>query len=244
MPLLGVNIDHVATVRQARRGAVPDVVAAGLAAETGGADSVTVHLREDRRHIQDQDVAALKKSLKTRLNLEMAATAEMVRIARVVRPHSVCLVPEKRQELTTEGGLNVAENLAKVKDATAKIKAKGILVSHFVDPDPAQVQAAKAAGADWVELHTGVYSSSVDPAALVANLKALQRAAETARGLGLTVNAGHGLDYQNVRPVAQIPGVHELNIGFSIVARAVFVGLEQAVREMKSLVGKAAGVIV
>jgi len=242
MPLLGVNIDHVATVRQARRAAVPDIVAAALAAEAGGADSVTVHLREDRRHIQDQDVAALKKALKTRLNLEMAATAEMVRIARVVRPHSVCLVPEKREELTTEGGLSVAENLAKVKDATAKIKAKGILVSHFVDPDPAQVQAAKAAGADIVELHTGAYAGSPDPTALVTNLKALQRAAESARSLGLVVNAGHGLDYQNVRPVAQIPGVHELNIGFSIVARAVFIGVEPAVREMKTLVGKSAGV--
>jgi pyridoxine 5-phosphate synthase len=243
MPLLGVNIDHVATVRQARRAAVPDIVAAAQAAEAGGADSVTVHLREDRRHIQDADVAALKKALKTRLNLEMAATAEMVRIARVVRPHSVCLVPEKRQELTTEGGLNVAENLAKVKDATAKIKAKGILVSHFIDPDPSQVQAAKTAGADMVELHTGAYAGAPDPTALVAQLKALQRALDAARGLGLVVNAGHGLDYQNVRPVAQIPGMNELNIGFAIVARAVFVGLEQAVREMKTLAGKNAGVV-
>ncbi len=235
MPLLGVNIDHVATVRQARRGQVPDILDAALAAVAGGADSLTVHLREDRRHIQDRDVSALRKALDVRLNLEMAATEEMLRIARVIHPHSVCLVPEKRQELTTEGGLDVRGQSARLKNFVQKLKSKGILVSLFVDPEAAQIAAARDAGADAVELHTGRYANAKS-AAQIAELKKLQQAAETARSLGLVLNAGHGLDYANVRHVAQIPGIKELNIGFSIVARALFVGLEAAVREMKALV--------
>jgi pyridoxine 5-phosphate synthase len=242
MPLLGVNIDHVATLRQARRLTVPDVLAAAQAAEAGGADSITVHLREDRRHIQDRDVAHLRRAIKTRLNLEMAPTADMVRIARLIRPHSVCLVPEKRQELTTEGGLDAAGQVDRLKEVADRVKAKGIVVSLFVDPDPAQVQAAKQAGADAVELHTGAYAGAKDPQAQAAELAKLSKAAETAVGLGLILNAGHGLGYDNVQPVAQIPGLHELNIGFLIIARAVFVGLTQAVREMKALVAKGAGV--
>lgn len=235
MPLLGVNIDHVATVRQARRGVVPDIMAAAQAAEKGGADSITVHLREDRRHIQDRDVANLRKVLKVRLNLEMAATLEMVRIARVIRPESVCFVPEKRQELTTEGGLDVVEQISRLKDATEKIKTKGISVSFFVDPDPAQIEAAKTAGADAVELHTGSYANARIGLPQGTELKKLLKGAETAKALGLLLNAGHGLDYQNVAPVAAIAGMNELNIGFAIIARAVFVGLETAVREMKEL---------
>ena len=233
MVMLGVNIDHVATVRQARRGDVPGVVEAALAAVKGGADSITAHLREDRRHIQDADVAALKRALKVRLNLEMAPTEEMVRVARVVRPASVCLVPERRQELTTEGGLDVLSHLKKLKSVTEKIQSKGIRVSFFVDPEPTLVEAAKAAGADAVELHTGAYSRAVSPDAQHDELKKLQAASARARELGLTLNAGHGLDYVNVGPVARIADVNELNIGFSIIGRALFVGLEQAVKEMR-----------
>jgi pyridoxine 5-phosphate synthase len=235
MTLLGVNIDHIATVRQARRSAVPDILAAAQSAVAGGADSITVHLREDRRHVQDRDVATLRKSLAVRLNLEMAATDEMVRIARVVRPHSVCLVPERRQELTTEGGLDAKGQLARLRGVTEKLRAKGIVVSFFVDPDSAQVQAAKEAGADAVELHTGAYARAT-LAARPAELKKLLRVGESAKGMALVVNAGHGLDYANTTAVAQLAFVNELNIGFSIVARALFVGLERAVHEMKALV--------
>lgn len=238
MPHLGVNIDHVATLRQARRGESPDVVAAARAARAGGADSLTVHLREDRRHIQDKDVSLLRKEKGLRLNLEMAATEEMVRIARVVRPDSVCLVPEKRQELTTEGGLNVERELSRLREIVRKIKGKGIVVSLFIDPDPAQLQAAKDAGADWVELHTGAYAGAAGEAR-GAELAKIEKAGALALGLGLGLNAGHGLDYDNVGPVARLPRMQELNIGFSIIARALFVGLETAVREMKSLVDRA-----
>ena len=238
MPHLGVNIDHVATLRQARRGESPDVVAAARAARAGGADSLTVHLREDRRHIQDKDVSLLRKEKGLRLNLEMAATEEMVRIARVIRPDSVCLVPEKRQELTTEGGLNVERELSRLREIVRKIKGKGIVVSLFIDPDPAQLQAAKDAGADWVELHTGAYAGAAG-AARGAELAKIEKAGALALGLGLGLNAGHGLDYDNVGPVARLPRMQELNIGFSIIARALFVGLETAVREMKSLVDRA-----
>jgi pyridoxine 5-phosphate synthase len=234
MPLLGVNIDHVATVRQARRASTPDVVAAARAALAGGADSITVHLREDRRHIQDQDVSRLSKMPGLRLNLEMAATEEMVRIARVSRPDSVCLVPEKRQELTTEGGLDVAGQMARVRAACQKVSDKGIHVSLFIAPDLDQVAAAKDAGADFIEIHTGAYAEATGPARAV-ELKKVQDAAAAALRLGLNVNAGHGLDYENVGSIARVPGLHELNIGFSIVGRALFVGLESAVREMKSL---------
>ncbi len=248
MPFLGVNIDHVATLRQARRADVPDVVAAARAALCGGADSVTVHLREDRRHIQDKDVSRLRKENNLRLNLEMAATDEMVRIARVIRPDSVCLVPEKRQELTTEGGLNVERDLSRLRETCRKIKAKGIVANLFIDPDPDQVRAAKDAGADGVELHTGAYAraaaargrpglseGAVGPAR-TAEFKKIEAAGALARSLGLGLNAGHGLDYDNVAAVAAVEGVRELNIGFSILARALFSGLENAVREMKTLV--------
>ena len=235
MALLGVNIDHVATVRQARRATVPDVVAAARAALAAGADSITVHLREDRRHIQDTDVSRLSKVTGLRLNLEMAATEEMVRIARVVHPDSVCLVPEKRQELTTEGGLDVTGQMVRVRGVCQKIAAKGIKVSLFINPDPAQVSAAKDAGANQVEIHTGAYAEA-SGAVRAMELKKVSEASALARKLGLVVNAGHGLDYDNVGPIARLDGMNELNIGFSIVARALFVGLDAAVREMKALV--------
>lgn len=233
--LLGVNIDHVATVRQARRAEVPDVLAAARAALAAGADSITVHLREDRRHIQDMDLARLSKETGLRLNLEMAATEEMVRIARVTHPHSVCLVPEKRQELTTEGGLDVMGQMARVRGACQKISAKGIKVSLFINPDPNQVSAAQDAGADMVEIHTGAYAEAAG-AIRSMELKKMSDACALARRLGLVVNAGHGLDYDNVGPIVRIDGMNELNIGFSIIARALFVGLASAVREMKALV--------
>lgn len=239
MPHLGVNIDHVATLRQARRARFPDVVAAARAAVEGGADSVTVHLREDRRHIQDKDVALVRKEAGFRLNLEMAATEEMTRIARVIRPDSVCLVPEKRQELTTEGGLNVARGLVRLRETTRRLQSAGIVVSLFIDPDDEQVRAAKDAGAEWVELHTGRYANA-KPAERAAELEKLRAAGATAVRLGLGLNAGHGLDYDNVVPVSRIDGMRELNIGFSIIARALFSGLTAAVRDMKSLVSAAA----
>jgi pyridoxine 5-phosphate synthase len=228
MVLLGVNIDHVATVRQARQGVEPDVLAAARAAVAGGADSVTVHLREDRRHIQDLDVSVLRRSLKVRLNLEMAGTGAMVKIAQDVHPASVCLVPEKRQELTTEGGLDVRGQRGRLTRVCREIKSKGIFVSLFVDPDLLQIKAAQAVGADAVEIHTGAISKR-------GELKKIKEASAMALKLGLKLNAGHGLDYKNVQPVARIRGMNELNIGFSIVSRALFVGLEQAVREMKNL---------
>ena len=208
MPLLGVNIDHVATVRQARRATVPDVLAAAHGALVGGADSITVHLREDRRHIQDMDVSRLVKTKGLRLNLEMAATEEMVRIARVTHPASVCLVPEKRQELTTEGGLDVAGQMARVRAACAKILAKGITVSLFISPDTEQVSAAKDAGATMVEIHTGAYADA-SGAERTVELKKIQEASALARRLGLGVNAGHGLDYENVGPIARLDGMNE-----------------------------------
>jgi pyridoxine 5-phosphate synthase len=231
----------VATLRQARRARFPDVAAAARAAREGGADSITVHLREDRRHIQDKDVALVRKEPGLRLNLEMAATDEMVRIARVIRPDSVCLVPEKRQELTTEGGLNVARGLVRLRETTRRLRSAGIAVSLFIDPDEEQVRAAKDAGAEWVELHTGRYANAKPPER-AGELAKIRSAGAAALGLGLGLNAGHGLDYDNVGPVAGIDGLRELNIGFSIVARAVFVGLETAVREMKVVgVGRRAG---
>ena len=239
MPFLGVNIDHVATLRQARRARFPDVAAAARAAREGGADSITVHLREDRRHIQDKDVALVRKEPGLRLNLEIAATDEMVRIARVIRPDSVCLVPEKRQELTTEGGLNVARGLVRLREITRRLRSAGIAVSLFIDPDEEQVRSAKDAGADWVELHTGAYANA-KPAEREGELVKLRAAGAAALGGGLGLNAGHGLDYDNVGPVSQIDGMRELNIGFSIVARAVFTGLATAVREMKVLMSAGA----
>ncbi len=225
---LGVNIDHIATLRQARLEGLPDPVAAAREALAGGADGIVCHLREDRRHIQDRDVLALKK-LGVRLDLEMAATPEMVRFAQKLRPAMVTLVPEKRRELTTEGGLDVARQKKKLAAVVAALQAKGILVSLFIDPVKAQVEESAALTADFIELHTGAYVRKSSP----RELEKLGIAAQQARLIGLKINAGHGLDYHNVKSVAAIPGVEELNIGFSIVARAVYVGLKQATKEMK-----------
>jgi pyridoxine 5-phosphate synthase len=230
---LGVNIDHVATVRQARRAREPDPVAAAVLATLGGADGITVHLREDRRHIQDRDVFLLRETVTTRLNLELAAYDEIVAIALKVKPDEATLVPEKRQELTTEGGLDVIATEKATKSAVQRLKAAGIHVSLFIDPDSAQVDQAKKLGADAIELQTASYSEAAGEAAIAAELAKLDRASAHATGLGLHVHMGHGLNYVNVKPIVRIAGVEELNIGHSIVSRAVLVGLERAVREMK-----------
>jgi pyridoxine 5-phosphate synthase len=235
MASLGVNIDHIANVRQARRTVEPDPVTYALLAELGGADGITVHLREDRRHIQDRDVELLRATVRSRLNLEMAATEEMEAIALRIRPDLVTLVPEKRQEVTTEGGLDVAGQQDSLTELVGRLQAAGIAVSLFVDADAPQLEASAATGARWVELHTGTYAEagwSEQP----RELARLNEGSFIARSLGLRVNAGHGLTYQNVEPVAAIEGMEELNIGHTIVARALAVGLEQAVREMKALV--------
>ncbi|HEY5263765.1 MAG TPA: pyridoxine 5'-phosphate synthase [Steroidobacteraceae bacterium] len=231
---LGVNIDHVATLRQARRGRYPDPLYAALMAEEAGADSITLHLREDRRHIQDRDVTAMREALQTRMNLEMAVTDEMVRIALEVRPQDCCLVPESRQEITTEGGLNVAGQVARVGQVITALAVAGIRVSLFIDPDPAQIEAAQRAGAPVIELHTGAYANAAG-AAQAREFERLRVAAKLAASLGLTVNAGHGLNYHNVEPIAAIPEIVELNIGHAILARAVIDGLAKAVRDMKEL---------
>jgi pyridoxine 5-phosphate synthase len=231
---LGVNIDHVATLRQARRGRYPDPVYAALIAEEAGADSITLHLREDRRHIQDWDVAAMREALQTRMNLEMAVTDEMLRIAQKVLPQDCCLVPESRQEITTEGGLNVAAQAARIGDAVKALGASGIRVSLFIDPDPEQIEAAQRAAAPVIELHTGAYADSTG-AARAREFERLCTAAKFAARLGLVVNAGHGLNYHNVEPIAAIPEIIELNIGHAIVARAIADGLAKAVRDMKQL---------
>ena len=234
MIALGVNIDHVATLRQARRGRYPDPVHAALAAELAGADSITLHLREDRRHIQDDDVTRLKDLLKTRMNLEMAVTDDLVAFAARLKPADACLVPERRQEVTTEGGLDVAGQAARVGAAVRTLRAAGVRVSLFIDPDTRQIEAAQNVGAPVIELHTGAYAEH-SGAAQAAELARLRDAARLAASLGLTVNAGHGLNYHNVMPVAAIPEIVELNIGHSIIARAVFDGLAVAIREMKQL---------
>ncbi|WP_263078793.1 pyridoxine 5'-phosphate synthase [Endozoicomonas sp. Mp262] len=238
--LLGVNIDHVATLRQARGIRYPDPVQAAIDAEEAGADGITVHLREDRRHIQDRDVKLIRDVLQTRMNLEMAVTEEMLGIAEEICPENVCLVPEKRQELTTEGGLDVAGNIGSVKDACRRLAAKGIEVSLFIDPEAVQISAAAECGAPVIELHTGAYADADSPQAMKAELERLQGAVDYALEKGLVVNAGHGLNYQNVEPVAAIPGINELNIGHSIISRALFSGLKDAVREMKKLMLRAA----
>jgi len=232
--LLGVNIDHVATLRQARRGRYPDPLYAALLAEQSGADSITLHLREDRRHIQDRDLAVLREALQTRMNLEMAVTDEMIRIAQAARPEDCCLVPESREEITTEGGLDVAGQLERVADACRALGGSGIRVSLFIDPDAAQVEAAERAGAPVIELHTGAYAAARG-AARAREFERLRTATAHAARLGLTVNAGHGLDYHNVTPIAAIGEIVELNIGHAIVSRAVFDGLAKAVRDMKDL---------
>jgi len=235
---LGVNVDHVATLRQARRGLVPDPVEAALIAERAGADGITVHLREDRRHIQERDLWVLRERVTTKINLEMAVTAEMVALAEKLRPQDACFVPEKREELTTEGGLDAVAHGDKITEAVARLQDGGIHVSLFIDPVDAQIEAARAARAHAVEIHTGAYCNARG-AQRAAELAAIRKAAAKARSLGLEVHAGHGLDYHNVTPVAAIPEVVELNIGHSIIARAVLIGMEQAVREMKDLLAKA-----
>jgi pyridoxine 5-phosphate synthase len=231
---LGVNIDHVATLRQARRGRYPDPLQAALLAEQSGADSITLHLREDRRHIQDRDVAVLREALQTRMNLEMAVTDEMIAVARRILPQDCCLVPESREEITTEGGLDVSARLQRVTEACAALGSSGIRVSLFIDPDALQIEAAQRAGAPVIELHTGTFANARG-AAQAREFERLRAAARMAAGLGLTVNAGHGLDYHNVEPIAAIPEIVELNIGHAIVARALFDGLPRAVRDMKDL---------
>jgi len=237
--LLGVNVDHVATLRQARGTSYPDPVAAALVAQEYGADSITVHLREDRRHIQDRDVFSLLQKLRVRLNLEMAITDEMLDVACAALPSDCCLVPEKRHELTTEGGLDVVGQLKSVTSAVAKLAQAGIRVSLFIDPDRDQVDAAAAAGARVIELHTGVYADAPASADQQRELKRIRTAAEYAKRIGITVNAGHGLNYQNVKHVAAIKEIVELNIGHSIVAQAVFDGIGPAVAEMKRLMTEA-----
>lgn len=236
--LLGVNIDHVATLRQARLGRHPSVVHAAQVAEQAGADAITIHLREDRRHIQDADVHMLAETIATRMNLELAVTDEMIGIAERIRPSDVCLVPERREELTTEGGLDIGASRERITEACRRLAAAGIRVSLFVDPDPAQLELAVAVGAPVVELHTGAYAQ-VRGSAAADELSRLRRSVQDGQRLGLVVNAGHGLDYHNIRPVAAIEGIAEFNIGHAIVSRALFSGLDAAVREMRRLIASA-----
>lgn len=237
---LGINIDHVATLRQARGTRYPDPIRAALLAEQYGADAITLHLREDRRHIQDQDVLDLRGQLRTRMNLEAAVTDEMIAFALKVRPQDVCLVPERRQELTTEGGLDVIGGFERVKAATTALAQAGIRVSLFIDPDREQITAARQAGAPVIELHTGRYAEAHDPAQVAAELERVRAAAVFAASLGFEkVNAGHGLHYENVKPIAAIAEIAELNIGHAIVGEAIFIGWQEAVGRMKRLMQEA-----
>jgi pyridoxine 5-phosphate synthase len=231
---LGVNIDHVATIRQARRALEPDPIAAAVLAELAGADGITAHLREDRRHIQDRDVRLLRATVSTHLNLEMAATEEMVKIALEIQPNYVTLVPERREEITTEGGLDIAGQLERLQEVVDRLQSAHIPVSLFIDPDSAQIKASQATGARFIELHTGSYANAIKEIDLQQQLAKLEQGCSEALALGLRVNAGHGLTYRNVYPVACLPGMEELNIGHSIVSRAVLVGMERAIREMKA----------
>jgi pyridoxine 5-phosphate synthase len=237
---LGVNIDHVATLRQQRMTTYPDPLQAALRAEEAGADLITLHLREDRRHIQDADVRAIRPALRTRMNLECAITAEMLAIACEIKPRDVCLVPEKRQELTTEGGLDVAGHYAQVRDAVAQLQDAGIHVSLFIDPEAAQIDAAARMGAENIELHTGAFANAPDARVESMELQRIRAAIAQGVGAGLRVNAGHGLHYGNVQTIAALPGIAELNIGHAIVAQAVFDGWEPAIRRMKALIIQAA----
>lgn len=236
MPTLGVNIDHIATLRQARRTVEPDPVAAAVLAELAGADGITVHLREDRRHIQDRDVRLLRQTVRTHLNLEMAATDEMVTIALDVQPDYVTLVPEKRQEITTEGGLDIAGQVDRMAEIVRTLQGAGIPVSLFIDADPAQIDASAAIEAQFIELHTGQYAEAKSEASRAKELQILSQGCDRAIASGLRVNAGHGLTYWNVYPVACLPGMEELNIGHTIISRSALVGLERAVREMKQAI--------
>lgn len=233
MPTLGVNIDHIATIRQARRTVEPDPVAAAVLAELAGADGITVHLREDRRHIQDRDVRVLRQTVRTHLNLEMAATDEMVAIALEVKPDYVTLVPERREEVTTEGGLDIAGQQDRMLQVVTLLQTAGIPVSLFIDADPRQIEASAAVQAQFIELHTGQYAEAQTETERQHELKILATGCDRALAAGLRVNAGHGLTYWNVYPVACLPGMEELNIGHTIVSRAALVGMERAVREMK-----------
>lgn len=233
--LLGVNVDHVATVRQARGVSYPDPVHAALQAEMAGADGITMHLREDRRHIQDDDVERFAACTQTKLNFEMAATEEMLAIALRIKPLDVCVVPEKREELTTEGGLNVANNLNALTELCGEFNNNNIRTSLFIDPDRAQIDATVRAGAPFIELHTGAYAEAKTPAAQQHELAKLQDASRYAASVGLVVNAGHGLTRFNVAPIAAIPEVHELNIGHSLIADALFMGLQPAVKQLRQL---------
>ncbi|AFR04509.1 pyridoxine 5'-phosphate synthase [Pectobacterium brasiliense] len=237
--LLGVNIDHIATLRNARGTAYPDPVQAAFVAEQAGADGITVHLREDRRHITDRDVRILRETLQTRMNLEMAVTEEMLNIACEVKPHFCCLVPEKRQEVTTEGGLDVAGQQEKIDNAVARLSQANILVSLFIDADKRQIDAAVASGAPYIEIHTGAYADAPDDEARQHEFERIRDAATYAAAKGLKVNAGHGLTYHNVLPIAALPEMHELNIGHAIIGRAVMSGLKDAVAEMKNLMREA-----
>jgi pyridoxine 5-phosphate synthase len=231
---LGVNIDHVATIRQARRTVEPDPIAAAVLAELAGAEGITAHLREDRRHMQDRDIRLLRETVRTRLNLEMAATAEMVQIALEVKPDYVTLVPEKREEVTTEGGLDIAGQLDRMKSVVDQLQSAGIPVSLFIDPEPAQIAASAQVKAKFIELHTGRYAEAKDSILVAQELASLATGCELAIAAGLRVNAGHGLTYWNVRPIACLPGMEELNIGHSIISRSVLVGIDRAIREMKA----------
>jgi pyridoxine 5-phosphate synthase len=231
---LGVNIDHVATIRQARRTIEPDPIAAAVLAELAGADGITAHLREDRRHMQDRDIRLLRETVRTRLNLEMAATAEMVQIALEIKPDYVTLVPEKREEVTTEGGLDIAGQLDRLNAVVDKLQSAGIPVSLFIDPEPAQIDASAQIKAKFIELHTGRYAEARTPLQAEQELANLAKGCELAISAGLRVNAGHGLTYWNVRPIACLSGMEELNIGHSIISRSVLVGIDRAIREMKA----------
>ena len=235
MPKLGVNIDHVATLRQARLGKFPDPVDVAILCEKAGADSIVAHLREDRRHIQDQDIKLLREKIRTKLNLEMSIAPEILKIACRVKPFQATLVPEKRRELTTEGGLNVAANFNKISAAIEKLKKSGTLVSLFIDPDKKQIDFAKKSGAKIIELHTGRYADAKNAAQKEKFFNQIKQAVIYARNLKLIVNAGHGLDYLNTKRIAKIKGINELNIGYSVICKAIYVGLFKAVKEMKEL---------
>jgi pyridoxine 5-phosphate synthase len=240
LTILGVNIDHVATVREARKTNEPDPVWAATLAELGGADAITIHLREDRRHIQERDLRVLMESVAVPINLELACADDVLRIACEVAPHQATLVPERREEVTTEGGLDVAGGRKRVADAIRRLKDAGIIVSLFLDPDPVQIDAGVELGAAAIELHTGAYAHATlrhNLEETKSTLDTLTAAGQQIRAAGVTLNAGHGLTYRNVKPVAAIADMHELNIGHSIIARAIMVGLEQAVRDMKRLIG-------